>query len=90
MLPQTVVHWQSSVGVGDKFGVEQLFSSIPSQCESKQATKWDIEKGSELDFIQSPTILPINLKSPRINIIRSISLIKYNHKKQQNFYSFQF
>ena len=24
MLPQTVVHWQSSVGVGDKFGAEQL------------------------------------------------------------------
>ena len=23
MLPRTVVHWQSSVGVGDKFGAEQ-------------------------------------------------------------------
>ena len=24
MLPRTVVHWQSSVGVGDKFGAEQF------------------------------------------------------------------
>ena len=24
MLPRTVVYWQSSVGVGDKFGAEQL------------------------------------------------------------------
>ena len=28
MLPRTAVHWQSSVGVGDKFGVEQLVQNI--------------------------------------------------------------
>ena len=28
MLPRTVVHWQSSVGVGDKFGAEQLFQKL--------------------------------------------------------------
>ena len=26
MLTRTAVHWQSSVGVGDKFGVEQYIS----------------------------------------------------------------
>ena len=26
MLPRTVVHWQSSVGLGDKFGAEQILT----------------------------------------------------------------
>ena len=27
MLPRTAVHWQSSVGDGDKFGAEQLLGA---------------------------------------------------------------